>query len=377
MGIMVIAYRFVLGRWTAHGLSYSSVPRMGRWGLGVHFVLLSILTAAFNAHAGVFTFSNNASITINDNAAASLYPSSISVSGVTGVITKVVVRVFGISHTRPDNIEMLLRSPTAGTGQANVMLMSDAGGFTSITNVNLAFDDCAPRTLRRDSQIVSGRYKPANYLGLPDEFPVSPTVGFVPTEPHSTSLAVFNGLSGSLVNFNWDLFVFDDQALNSGTISGGWSITFYTDTSLAAGANPVPCAKPDFDGDGRADMTVYRSGTWFIRNSSDGSQTTAAWGGAVQDIPVAEDYDGDGLTDIAIYRNGVWYIRRSSDGGQTTIGWGGAADDVPVPADYDGDGKADVAVYRASTGAWFVLRSSDGGQTTIGWGGTPGDVPIN
>ncbi len=132
--------------------------------------------------------------------------------------------------------------------------------------------------------------------------------------------------------------------------------------------------KADFDGDMKTDISIYRSGAWYILRSSDGGVTMRGWGGLAQDMPVPADYDGDGKVDIAVYRNGGWFILRSSDGGATMTGWGGLAQDVPVPADYDGDGKADIAVYRSGT--WFILRSSDGGVTVTEWGGLPQDVPV-
>ena len=85
------------------------------------------------------------------------------------------------------------------------------------------------------------------------------------------------------------------------------------------------------------------------------------------------DYDGDGKADVAVYRDGAWFIIRSSDGGVTFVSWGGLPEDIPVPADYDGDGITDAAVYR--NGTWFINKSS-GGTQIVGWGEV-GDVPIN
>ncbi len=161
---------------------------------------------------------------------------------------------------------------------------------------------------------------------------------------------------------------------NSGFV-GGAGYVWGVSTDM-----PVP---GDYDGDGRIDVAVYRpsTGHWFILQSTTNYATSSTYQwGTTGDIPVAGDYDGDGKTDIAVYRpsNGTWYILTSSTGftGGAGYAWG-VGSDVPVPGDYDGDGRIDVAVYRPSTGHWFILKSSTNYTTwdVYQWGST-GDVPV-
>ncbi len=129
----------------------------------------------------------------------------------------------------------------------------------------------------------------------------------------------------------------------------------------------------DFDGDGKADISVFRPSNqnWYVQGSSTGF--TVRQFGANGDRIVPADFDGDGRTELAVFRasNATWYIQGS------TIGFMmrqfGDAADIPVPADFDGDGKADVAVFRPSTGMWYVQGSA--GVYTVRQFGANGDTP--
>lgn len=144
--------------------------------------------------------------------------------------------------------------------------------------------------------------------------------------------------------------------------------------------NMLPNNKPfDFDGDGKADYSVFQrsGGNWAI-NKSGNNQTTNTQFGASTDQIAPADYDGDGKTDIAVWRpeTGVWHILRSSDNVYTGVLWGSVGDAI-VPGDYDGDNKADLAVWRPSNTNWYILRSSDGGWSGTSFGSQQlGDIPV-
>jgi len=177
------------------------------------------LAITSRANASQFTFSNTGPITINDNASATPYPSTITL-GSLGIVD-LNVSITGLTHGFPEDIGILLVSP----GGKNVVLMNNTGGINSITvPINITFDDQAATTVPNPifGTLASGTYKPTNFASAcPGNSFNSPA----PPCPYGTSLSVFNGPNSAGV---WSLYVEDFAAGDSGLINGGWTLLVTT-----------------------------------------------------------------------------------------------------------------------------------------------------
>ena len=354
----------------------------------------SSLSAQEKSEAALATvFSNSAAIAPADRASNNAgtdpgippanYPSAINVSGLTGTVSKVTV-TFALTTTFPDDADILLVGPTG----AKSLVMSDAGGSGDITNVSFTFDQSAAAAIPDGptTPLPSGTYQPSNYTGLStpepggqDNFPMA---GGLMSYPAS-----FNVFNGTNPNGTWNLYVVDDQVIDTFSLPSGWSI------EITTGAPPAQHVV-DFNGDGRTDFAVVRntgggpSGqiTWFINLNNSATTYASEWG-LSGDFFVPVDYDGDSKTDIAIWRAGAptvaaFYILQSQTNTVRIVPFGQSGDDPSVVDDYDGDGKADPAVYRSGANAgdpstWYYLASNNNPSnsvTYVRWGQN-GDFP--
>jgi subtilisin-like proprotein convertase family protein len=191
---------------------------------------LGTVSAAFNlgtVQTTVVTqiFNNASVITIRDTNSALPYPSTIAVSGLGASVTNFTATINGLTHTYPDDVGILL----VGPGGQKVKLLGGTGGGTSISGVTLTFDDTAGSSLTTGA-INTGTYLPTDLRST--EVFNSPA----PASPYGATLSPLLATP----NGTWSLYVQDFAAIDSGSISGGWSLKFVTSTTTTNCCSTVP-----------------------------------------------------------------------------------------------------------------------------------------
>jgi hypothetical protein len=125
--------------------------------------------------------------------------------------------------------------------------MGDTGACNpGVNNIDLTFDDEATDFI--PDAPTTGSYKPT----------ASPIASFpppAPSDPDGMELSVFDNTNP---NGTWSLYVIDDAADDTGSISGGWSL----DISTATPADTTPPSVTDTSPDGTASKAANVTATF-------------------------------------------------------------------------------------------------------------------
>lgn len=209
--------------------------------------------------------------------------------------------------------------------------------------------------VQTDGKIVAAGW--TNHGGMPD--------------PLDFALVRYQGGSNANIRTRFD---FDGDGRADVSVFRPTDRTWYLNQSTNGfsaaqfGLSTDKLTPADFDGDGKTDIAVFRDGNWYLLRSTAGFASVQF--GATGDIPTPADFSGDGRAELAVYRGGVWWTLNLTNNQVNSLQFG-AVTDKPVVADYDGDGRADHAVYR--NGEWHLNRSSQG-YTAVQFG-TATDTP--
>ena len=347
------------------------------------------------------TFTNASAITITDNAAATPYPSAITVSGVTAY-TRVTLTLNGFSHTFPDDVDIIVVAP----GGQKAYVMSDNGSGTDVSGAVLTFDDTAAAALTT-AAISSGTFKPSNLDTTTDALPAP-----APAPPFLTDFTSLSAL-GAGANGTWNLFVRDDVSTDSGSISGGWSLTFVNPnvcSTTCGGGNLPPVANAGMDQSVNSCTMVSLNGSGSSDPDSGPNPLTFAWSQTAGPTVVINSptsatptfeapnvatsavltfqltvsdslaMNSDTISVTANHVNGVHVdtVGLYTDAGNTfflrNCNGPGPADVttffgpnalVPITGDWDNNGTSTVGIYDPTSGCFFLRNANTPGPADI------------
>ena len=206
-------------------------------------------------------FANTAPIAATGGAAIALYPSVITVAGLSNTVYQVQVILNGFTDSNPAADDVLLVPPSGKP----VMLMSGMGGGAPADNLRLAIADGGV-VVPLGGVLTSGTNAPEDYdngaNGQPTDVPVPPA----PARPYNTALA---SLAGINPNGNWSLFVTNHQSGDLAQITGGWSLVLKTTPNLT-----VTSTSPALNGSGA--LTFPENGSATVNFTIEDISTAAS-----------------------------------------------------------------------------------------------------
>jgi hypothetical protein len=176
-------------------------------------------------------FCNGTPLQLLGTGAASLYPSDIAVSGLTGVITDVKVQVLDVTHSNTSRITARVQHPGGQlVGLTGSGFDIDDAPLPSVFNADWTFaDDAQVYAFPENRDVVLATTVPTRTNRyLPRVFAASALPAPAPT---TTVQQMLSSLKGTNPNGTWRLWAAqysgpDPQA--SGTISDGWCLDITT-----------------------------------------------------------------------------------------------------------------------------------------------------
>jgi subtilisin-like proprotein convertase family protein len=303
-----------------------------------------------------------------ENGPAAPYPNVFEIpSNLRGRIKKVRVRLQALSHTWPDDIDILLQGP----GGQTVLLMSDAGGRSDAINVDLTFDDAGP-PLPDEGILTSGTFRPTNYESTVVDFFPAPA----PAPPYGTALSVFNN---TLPVGTWRLWVVDAYRPNVGHLHN-WAVEIQT------------VDKGDFDRDNQTDLLwthveAPENVLWYMNGLTlrDGEFTILppqpedrAW-----KIVGTDDFNGDGKNDVLWSHpvTGENYLsfmdKHAMTGGTPIFNTIDLSWEIVATGDFNGDAKPDILWRDDDVGGHIFVSFMDGSTLLGGAFLSPAEPNLN
>ncbi len=154
-------------------------------------------------------------------------------------------------------------------------------------------------------------------------------------------------------------------------------------TRITFGTSTDKPVTGDWDGDGKTEIGVFRSGQFILDLNNDGVADVRVNFGMSTDKPVSGDWDDDGYDEIGVFRAsgplGQFILDNTNyntAGTRTGVASSrinfGLSSDIPVPIDWNDAGATEVAVYRQSTRE-FIINTNPVRRFTYG---TSTDTPL-
>lgn len=187
------------------------------------------------------SFCNPTPINMATPGSASVYPSSVNVAGLSGVISDLKVRLLNVTHSNTSTVRAVLVPPTVSsiglTGTTFFVLSpsppAQALPIPVATSANWTFSDQANDyalffqnggPVLNATAPVAGTYLPRTFTNL----------GLAPPAPTTLESQLLSSQIGRNPNGAWNLFVNQATFANaanpqaSGTIAGGWCVDVTT-----------------------------------------------------------------------------------------------------------------------------------------------------